>query len=68
MTPARVAGGGRYQCDDSYAHGQTDHCCILLDARLLDEPIIDVVLRQCQFIEHAEAVLAQLETEYATVR
>ena len=68
MSAARVNAGGRYQCDDSYAHGQTDHCCTLLDARLLDDPITDVVLRQCQFIEQAEAVLAQLETEYATVR
>jgi DNA invertase Pin-like site-specific DNA recombinase len=68
MTAARVKGGGRYQCDDHYAHGQTDHCCTLLDARILDEPITDVVLRQCQFIEHAEAVLAQLDTEYGTVR
>jgi hypothetical protein len=68
MTAARVNGGGRYQCDDSYAHGQTDHCCTLLDARLLDEPITDVVLHRCQFIEQAEAVLAQIETEYKTVR
>jgi hypothetical protein len=68
MTASRVKGGGRYQCDDHYAHGQADHCCTLLDARVLDEPITDVVLRQCQFIEHAEAVLAQLETEYDTVR
>jgi hypothetical protein len=68
MTAARVNAGGRYQCDDSYARGQTDHCCTLLDARLLDEPITDIVLRQCQFIEHAEAVLAQLEVEHATAR
>jgi Recombinase len=68
MTAARVGPGGRYLCDDSYAHGQTDHCCTLLDSRILDEPITDVVLRQCQFIEHAEAVLAQLDTEYETVR
>ncbi len=68
MTAARVRPGGRYLCDDSYAHGQTDYCCTLLDARILDEPITDVVLRQCQFIEHAEAVLAQLDTEYDTVR
>ncbi|HSF34434.1 MAG TPA: recombinase family protein [Candidatus Tectomicrobia bacterium] len=68
MTAARINGGGRYQCDDRYDHGQTDHHCTLLDARLLDEPIIDVVLRRCQFIEHAEAVLSQLEAEHATVR
>jgi hypothetical protein len=60
--------GGRYQCDDSSAQGQTDHCCTLLNARLLDDPITDVVLRRCQFIEQAEAVLAQLATEYETVR
>jgi DNA invertase Pin-like site-specific DNA recombinase len=65
MTATRVKGGGRYLCDDSYTHAQTDHPCTLLDARLLDDPITDVVLRRCQFIEHAEAVLAQLETEYA---
>jgi hypothetical protein len=68
MTGARVNAGGRYQCDDSYAHGQTDHCCTLLDARVLDKPITDVVLHRCQFIEQAEAVLAQLETEYAAFR
>jgi hypothetical protein len=68
MTAARVGPGGRYLCDDSYVHGQTDHCCTLLDARILDEPITDIVLRQCQFIEHAEAMLAQLDTEYDTVR
>src|SRR5262245_34063249 len=68
MTAARVGAGGRYLCDDSYALGQTDHCCTLLDARLLDDPVTDVVLRRCQFIEHAQAVLAQLETEYETVR
>jgi hypothetical protein len=68
MTAARVNGGGRYQCDDSYDHGQTDHHSTLLDARVLDEPITDVVLHRCQFMEQAEAVLAQIETEYATVR
>jgi Recombinase len=55
MTAARVNRGGRYQCDDSYDHGQTDHHCTLVDARLLDDPI-------------TEAVLAQLEAEQATVR
>jgi DNA invertase Pin-like site-specific DNA recombinase len=68
MTAARVNGGGRYQCDDSYDHGQADHHCTLMDARLLDDPITEVVLRRCQFLEHAEAVLAQLEAEQATVR
>jgi hypothetical protein len=68
MTAARVGPGGRYLCDDSYAHGQTDHCGTLLDARSLDEPITDVVLRQGQLIEHAEAVLAPLDTEADTVR
>jgi DNA invertase Pin-like site-specific DNA recombinase len=68
-TPAaRVKGGGRYLCDDSYTHAQTDHPCTLLDARLLDDPITDVVLRRCQFIDHADAVLAQLDTEYAAVQ
>jgi hypothetical protein len=68
MTAAGVKGGGRYQCDDSYDHGQTDHHCTLLDARLLDDPVTDIVLRRCQFTEQAEAVLAQLQTEYETVR
>jgi Recombinase len=68
MTAARVGPGGRYLCADSYAHAHTDHHCTLLDARILDEPITDVVLRQCLFLEQAEAVLAQLETEYDAVR
>jgi DNA invertase Pin-like site-specific DNA recombinase len=61
-------GAGRYQCDDDYAHGQADHHCTMLDARVLDEPITDVILRRCRFTEHAEAVLAQLEVEADTTR
>jgi hypothetical protein len=68
MTGSRVKAGGRYQCDDSYDHGQTDHHCTLLDARVLDVPVTDVVLRQCQFLAQAEAVLVQLETEYKASR
>ena len=55
-------------CDEQYAHGQADHHCTLLDARVLDAPITDVILRCCRFTEHAEAVLAQLEAEYDTTR
>jgi DNA invertase Pin-like site-specific DNA recombinase len=61
-------GAGRYQCDEQYAHGQADHHCTLLDARVLDAPITDVILRRCRFTEHAEAVLAQLEVEADTTR
>ena len=60
MTAAGVKGGARYQCDDSYDHGQANHRCTLLDARLPDDPVTDVILRRCQFTEHAKAVLAQL--------
>jgi hypothetical protein len=40
-------GGGRYQCDADYDHGQADHACTILDARILDESITDVILRHC---------------------
>jgi hypothetical protein len=71
--PVRLSGvrrgaAGQYQCDDDYDHGQADHACTLLDARVLDEPITDVILRRCQFVEHTEAVLAQLEAEYDSAR
>jgi hypothetical protein len=61
-------GAGRYLCDDEYDHGQADHACTLLDARVLDDPLTDVILRHCQFVEHTEAVLAQLEAEYDSTR
>jgi DNA invertase Pin-like site-specific DNA recombinase len=64
MTGVRRGAAGQYQCDDDYDNGQADHACTLLDARVLDEPITDVILRHCQFVEHTEAVLAQLEAEY----
>jgi hypothetical protein len=59
---------GHYQCDDDYDNGQADHACTLLDARILDEPITDVIPCHCQFVEHTEAVLAQLEAEYDSAR
>jgi DNA invertase Pin-like site-specific DNA recombinase len=61
-------GTGRYLCDLAYGNAQTDRACTILDARVLDEPMTDVVLRRCRFTEHAEAVLAQLEAEYDTTR
>jgi DNA invertase Pin-like site-specific DNA recombinase len=61
-------GTGRYQCDDDYGNGQANHACVLLNAGVLDAPITDVILRHCQFVEHTEAVLAQLEAEYDTAR
>jgi DNA invertase Pin-like site-specific DNA recombinase len=61
-------GHGRYICDHGYHNAQTDHHCTLLDARILDEPITDVVLQQCGFAEYAESVLDQIETEYNVAR
>jgi DASH complex subunit Hsk3 like len=58
----------RYQCDESYDAGRTDHYCTLVEARALDEPITDVVLRRCGFAEQADAVLAQIQAEYDTAR
>jgi hypothetical protein len=66
MSGIRRGAAGQYQCDDDYDNGQADHACTLLDARVLDAPIADVILRHCQFVEHTEAVLAQLEAEYDT--
>jgi hypothetical protein len=71
--PVRLSGvrrgaAGQYQCDDDYDNGQADHACTLLDARVLDDPITDVILRHCQFVEHTEAALAQLEAEYDSAR
>jgi Recombinase len=68
MSGIRRGAAGQYQCDDDYDNGQADHACTLLDARVLDGPIADVILRHCQFVEHTEAVLAQLEAEYDTTR
>jgi Recombinase len=61
-------GRGRYLCDQGYDNGQTDHLCTQLDRRILDEPLVDVVLGRCQFAEHADAVLAEVESEYQTMR
>jgi hypothetical protein len=71
--PVRMCGvqrgaAGQYQCDDDYDNGQADHACTLLDTRVLDAPLTDVILRHCQFVEHTEAVLAQLEAEYDSAR
>jgi DNA invertase Pin-like site-specific DNA recombinase len=71
--PVRMSGVRRgptaqYQCDDAYDNGQADHACTLLDARVLDGPVADVILRRCRFVDQAEAVLAQLEEEYDTAR
>ncbi len=63
-----TSGPGRYLCDYGYHNAQSDHFCTCLDARILDEPITDLVLRRCSFAEHAEAVLAQIEAEYDTAR
>jgi hypothetical protein len=68
MSGVRRGTTGQYQCDDDYDNGQADHACTLLDARVLDGPIADVILRRCQFVEHAEAVLAELEAEYDSAR
>jgi DNA invertase Pin-like site-specific DNA recombinase len=59
---------GRYRCDYDYVIAHADNMCTILDARILDEPITDLVLRRCSFAEHAEAVLAQIEAEYDTAR
>src|SRR5207237_128497 len=45
-------------------NGQADHHCVLLDARILDEPVVDLVLSRCEFTRHADAVLAEMESEY----
>jgi len=63
-----TSGPGRYLCDYGYHNAHSDHFCTYLDARILDEPITDLVLRRCSFAEHAEAVLAQIEAEYHTAR
>jgi hypothetical protein len=63
-----TSGPGRYLCDYSYHNAQSDHFCTYLDARVLDEPITDLMLRSCGFTEHAEAVLAQIKAEYHTAR
>jgi Recombinase len=63
-----ASGPGRYLCDYGYHNAQSDHFCTYVDARVLDEPITDLVLRRCGFAEHAEAVLAQIEAEYDTAR
>jgi Recombinase len=68
MAGVRRGAAGQYQCDDDYDSGQADHACTLLDARILDDPITDVILRHCRFVEHTEAVLAQLEAEYDSAR
>jgi DNA invertase Pin-like site-specific DNA recombinase len=68
MSGARRGPTERYQCDDDYDNGQADHACTILDTCVLDGPIADLILRRCQFVEHAEAVLAQLETEYDSAR
>jgi predicted RNase H-like nuclease (RuvC/YqgF family) len=68
MSGVRRGAAGQYQCDDDYDNGQADHACTLLDARVLDAPLTDVILRHCQFVEHTEAVLAQLEAEYDSAR
>jgi DNA invertase Pin-like site-specific DNA recombinase len=60
--------GGRYRCDHDFYIAQADHLCTILDARVLDEPISDLILRRCSFADHAEAVLAQIEAEYDTAR
>ena len=39
----RRGGAGQYQCDDDYDNGQTDQACTLLDARVLDEPVIEAI-------------------------
>jgi DNA invertase Pin-like site-specific DNA recombinase len=59
---------GRYRCDHDFHIAQTDHLCTILDARILYEPITDLILRHCSFADHAEAVLAQIDTEYSTAR
>lgn len=65
--PAHVQGThskyGRYICDAGYRHGGVDGHCTVLDARILDEPVADVVLNQCRFPEYANAVLSHLEAE-----
>ena len=63
-----TSGPGQYLCDYGYHNAQSDHFCTCLDARILDEPIADLVLRRCSFAEHAEVVLAQIEAEYDTAR
>jgi DNA invertase Pin-like site-specific DNA recombinase len=68
MSGVRRGATGQHQCDDDYDNGQADHACTLLDARVVDSPITDVILRRCQFVEHTEAVLAQLEAEYDSAR
>jgi hypothetical protein len=69
-TPRRMTSAvvdrarGRYQCDDRYRNGFADAACTVVDARLLDEPIAEVVLDRCSFHQYADAVLGQLEGEY----
>jgi hypothetical protein len=59
---------GRYLCDQDYGNARADRLCANIDARLLDEPIADVVLRLCNFANCTEAVLVQIEAEYNTAR
>lgn len=59
---------GRYHCEAGYRRAQLDHHCTLLDARVLDEPVADVVLNRCGFAEYADAVLTEMESEYDAAR
>jgi hypothetical protein len=71
MTGAAGNGGrnyGRYQCDLDYDNGRADHHCTVVSARLIDEPVVDVVLNRCSFVEYADEVLQQLQAEYAGAR
>ncbi|MBI2760038.1 MAG: recombinase family protein [Chloroflexi bacterium] len=71
--PARMGGvaradGGAYQCRDGYDDGQVDAKCTFIDARVIDEPVADLVLNRCAFPEFADRVLAGLEHEYDAAR
>jgi DNA invertase Pin-like site-specific DNA recombinase len=54
----------RYLCDAGYRQGNANRSCTTLDARTLDGPIADVILNRCRFPQYADAVLAEIESEY----
>ena len=49
-----------YRCRDR----NYEETCVMLTARILDEPISELVLSKCRFPQYADRVLKQLKQEY----
>ncbi len=63
LSNSRSEGRLWYSCHRDYRNGEAEHHCMTVTDYILEKPIVEFVVGQCSYSEHAEMVLQQLQEE-----